>query len=427
MQSKQQFCNSLFRIISRAATVALAMATVFALAVVLTQSAQAQTFKVLHTFTGGADGASPLGSFTMDQAGNIYGAPSGGGRGNGTVFRLWKKGSNWLFNPLYAFLGSDGSTPWSAAIMGSDGNLYGATFGGGPSDAGVVYSLKKPAGACETALCPWTETVLYSFTGGNDGAGPGYGHFIFDQAGNMFGETLWGGAYGAGTVFELVPSQGGWMERVLHSFNGNDGYLPATGLVFDNVGNLYGTTLLGGVYGQGTVFQLTPSGSGWTENVLYSFQGGSDGAHPYPGVIFDPSGNLYGGTAAGGQGNGGTAFKLTPSGGAWTYELIYSFTGGGGNCGGGGDCGPVGNFIMDGAGNIYSFTNYEGAYNEGTVFELTPSGGSWTYTSLYNFTGGSDGAHPTGGPIFDENGNLYGATLSGGAYGGGVVWEITFP
>ena len=424
MRSKQKSYNSLSRAVSGVATAVLVLAIVFALTAVLTQSAQAQTFKVLHTFTGGTDGASPFGTFTMDQAGNIYGAPWGGGRGNGTVFRLWKKGSNWLFNPLYAFLGSDGSGPWSAAIMGSDGNLYGATHGGGPSDAGVVYSL-KPAGACKTALCPWTETVLYSFTGGNDGAGPGYGHFIFDQAGNMFGETLWGGAYGAGTVFELVPSQGGWTESVLHSFNFSDGYLPATGLVFDNVGNLYGTTLLGGAYGQGTVFQLTPSGSGWTENVLYSFQGGSDGAHPYPGVVFDPSGNLYGGTAAGGQGNGGTAFKLTPSGGAWTYELIYSFTGGGGNCGGGGDCGPTSNFIMDGAGNIYSATNYEGAYNEGTVFELTPSGNGWTYTDLYDFTGGSDGAHPTGGPIADENGNLYGATDSGGAYGGGVVWEIT--
>jgi uncharacterized repeat protein (TIGR03803 family) len=202
MQSKRQFCNLISRTIARAATVALAIATVFALTVVLTtQSTQAQTFKLIHTFTGGGDGAASYGTFTMDQAGNIYGTASAGGRGNGTVFRLSKKSSNWLLNPLYTFSGSDGSTPWSGAVMGSDGTLYGTTYTGGPNNSGVAYSLKPAAPPCETALCPWTETVLYSFTGGSDGSGPGYGHLIFDKAGNLYGETLWGGAYGAGTCF----------------------------------------------------------------------------------------------------------------------------------------------------------------------------------------------------------------------------------
>jgi uncharacterized repeat protein (TIGR03803 family) len=283
----------------------------------------------------------------------------------------------------------------------------------------------KPPAACNAALCYGTETVLYRFSGGSDGAGPSAegGYPIFDQAGNLYSVTLLGGAYGAGTVFELVQFQGGWTESVVHSFNGNDGYFPNATLIFDNAGNLYSTTLLGGVYGQGTVFQLTPKGSGWTENVLYSFQGGNDGVHPYPAPIFDQSGNLYGGTAAGGQGDGGTVFKLMPSGGGWTYTLVHSFTGTGG------DCGPLG-LIMDGAGNLYGFTGGEGAYNLGTVFKLTPSGGSWTYTSLHDFTGGSDGADPHG-LIFDENGNLYGTTYLGGSQncsgGCGVVFEITFP
>jgi uncharacterized repeat protein (TIGR03803 family) len=407
MRSKKQFCN----LISRTTVAALAIATVFALTVVLTQSAQAQTFTVLHNFTGGPDGATPQGPLTMDQAGNLYGTDSGGGRGFGTVYMLSKRGSNWIFNPLYAFAGgNDRGGPWAGVIMGPDGSLYGTTtdWETGP---GTVFNLKPSASACKTALCPWTETVLYRFTGGSDGSNPGGGHLIFDQAGNLYSVTLGGGAYGDGTVFELAPSQGGWTESVLHNFNWGDGYLPNSALVFDNVGNLYGTALLGGAYGNGTVFQLTPSGSGWTENTLYSFQGGNDGAHPYPGVIFDQSGNLYGGAAAGGQFDGGTVFKLTPSGGGWTFSLVYSLTGDGG------DCGPVGNFIMDGAGNLYGFTNYEGAYNEGTVFELTPSGGGWTYTLLHDFNG-SDGASPNGGLIFDENGNLYGVANSGGAYGG---------
>jgi uncharacterized repeat protein (TIGR03803 family) len=426
MRSKQQSCNSLSRAVSGVATAVPVLAIVLALTAVLTQSVQAQTFKVIRTFTGGADGGSPLAGLTMDQTGNFYGTTSGGGRGNGTVYRLSKKGSNWIFNPLYAFAGGDdGFDPWSGVTMGPDGSLYGTTYGSGGSGEGTVFNLKPPVTACKAVLCYWTETVLYRFSGGSDGSNPGGGHLIFDQTGNLYGITLVGGAYAEGTVFQLVPFQGGWTERVLHSFTGNDGGLPNAALVFDNVGNLYSTTLAGGAYGGGTVFQLTPSGSGWTENVLYSFQGGNDGDHPYPGPIFDQSGNIYGGTAEGGQRNGGTVFKLTPSGSDWTYSLVYSLTGSGGNCG------PVGNFIMDGAGNLYGSTNYEGAYNAGTVFKLTPSGDGWTYTLLHEFTGGSDGASPAGGLIFDENGNLYGVAAAGSSQncsgGCGVVFEITFP
>jgi len=446
MQSKKQFCNLISGTIARAATVALAIATVFALTVVLAQSAQAQTFKVLHTFTGGADGASPLAGVTMDEAGNLYGTTSaGGGSGDGTVFRLSKKGSNWILNPLYTFTGgNDGGSPWATVVFGPDGNLYGTTTYGGEGGCdyglgcGTVFQLKPFPTACKTAVCGWQETVLYRFTGGSDGANPGYGDLIFDQAGNLYGTTAVGGNQGGlcsnfggcGVVFELTPSYGGWTEKVLYSFTeSSDGFQPYAGLIFDNAGNLYGTTVSGGFTwgdcdeeaGCGVVFELTPSNGGWTENVLYTFYGGNDGDNPYAGLIFDASGNLYGATPNDGEGNRGTIFKLTPSGGGWIFSVVYSFTGGGG---------PAASLTMDAAGNLYGTTNGGGAYGAGNVFKLTPSGGGWTYTSLHDFTGGSDGSAPDCNVIFDANGNLYGTTVWGGSsqncYNGcGVVWEIT--
>ena len=181
----------------------------------------------------------------------------------------------------------------------------------------MVYSLSPPATGCKTALCPWTETILYQFTGGSDGSNPG-GNLTFDRAGNLYGTTPYGGAFGQGTVFKLTPSNGGWTESVLHSFTGgSDGEQPNGGVILDEAGNLYGTTWEGGGSGCwgpgcGTVFQLTPSGSGWKENILYSFQYGTDGGYPIGGLIFDPSGNLYGTTTSGGSGGGGTVFELSP-------------------------------------------------------------------------------------------------------------------
>jgi uncharacterized repeat protein (TIGR03803 family) len=220
------------------------------------------------------------------------------------------------------------------------------------------------------------------------------------------------------------------MEKVLYSFTGGaDGGYPYAGLIFDNVGKLYGTTAYGGdlacstPYGCGTVFQLTPSGSGWTVNVLYSFQGESDGGFPLSGLIFDQAGNLYGTTAGGGTGNGGTTFELTPSKGVgpWTYTLVYRFSGDGSD-------GPLGTLVMDATGTLYG--TVAGTPNEcGSVFKLTPSNGGWTYTSLHDFTDGSDGCQPVGNVTFDGNGNLYGTASSGGAQscpgGCGTVWEIT--
>jgi len=443
MHSVRRFHSPIFGASLRpqSATVAILLMLLFFLLVLLLvlltpQPAQAQTYQVLHNFTGGADGAVPEAGLTMDQAGNLYGTANTNGAGGwGTVFKLSHKGSAWVFNPLYSFAGgNDGAGPFDRVIFGPDGSLYGTTYyglGNGCAEGhgcGTVFDLKPYLTTCRTALCGWQETVLYSFTGGGDGAHPFLGDLIFDRAGNLYGTTLYGGAYGQGEVFELAASNGGWTESVLYSFTGgSDGAVPYTGLIFDNVGNLYGTTSFGGdlgcdVYneGCGTVFQLTPSGSGWTENVLYSFQNRNEGGYPWGGLIFDQAGNLYGTTVLGGTGNGGTAFELTPSKGAvpWAFELVYGFSGDG-------NYGSVGGLAMDPSGNLYGTTLEDGAYGAGSVFKLTPSSGGWTYTSLHDFTGGSDGMGPVSNVTFDVEGNLYGTAELGGAYGNGVVWEIT--
>jgi uncharacterized repeat protein (TIGR03803 family) len=266
--------------------------------------------------------------------------------------------------------------------------------------------------------------VLYDFKGDPDADTPS--DVIFDQAGNLYGTTLYGGIENSGTVFWLAPSGGGYTESVIYSFAGSpDGAQPAA-VIFDAAGNLYGTTVYGGREGYGTVFELSPSGSGWTEKVLYNFQDGTDGEYPADGVIFDQSGNLYGATVEGGSGAGGTVYELSPSNGSWTLSTLYSFT----SLPNG--CGPSGSLVMDAAGNLYGTTYCAGTYEFGSVFKLTPTPKPpWTYTSLHDFTGGSDGGNSTSNVTFDASGNLYGTTVYGGTLGGcggagcGVVWEIT--
>ncbi len=419
MANPRQLRNCIFSLSFGTVTAALAIA--FLLAVVATQPAQAQTFNVLHTFTGGQDGAIPVAGLTMDRAGNLYGTSfRGGAAGFGTVYQLKPKPSGWVFNVLYSFAGgSDGANPSSGVIFGPDGALYGTTYRGG-AGYGTVFRLRPPATFCRAVSCPWGEAVLYRFEAGADGANP-EGDLIFDRAGNIYGTTNdGGGSDNAGTVYELTPSGGDWRESVLHSFSFNlpDGAYPQSGVILDSAGNLYGTLPAGGFGAPGTVFELTyVAGFGWTESILYSFQGGSDGGIPYAGLIFDSSGNLYGATSSYGTGGGGTVFELTPSGSNWTYTVLYSFTGG---------SGPWDSLVMDQNGNLYGTTFGGGANSLGSVFKLTPTPQPpWTYTSLHDFTNGSDGAHPFSNVVFDTSGNLYGTASSGAQYGYGVVWEIT--
>jgi uncharacterized repeat protein (TIGR03803 family) len=187
---------------------------------------RAQTITVLHSFTGGADGAYPAAGVTFDQQGRIYGTASGGGRyDGGVVYRLVRGGEGWVLSPIYAFGEQpDGNTPYARVVFGPDGLLYGTTNAGGTANFGTVFSLRPPATACTAALCPWLETILYRFTGGADGGNPYYGDLIFDQAGTIYGTTHGGGVSGGGVVFKLTRSGSGWTESVLWSFNrGSDG------------------------------------------------------------------------------------------------------------------------------------------------------------------------------------------------------------
>lgn len=402
-----------FAITLRAA--ALAIAIVFALTAFVTQSAQAQTFTVLHDFTRGKDGASPEVGLSIDGAGNLFGtANSGGSAGFGTAFELARDHGGFDFKVLHTFTGgsvgsTDGGGPAARVIFGPNGTLYGSTTFGGNANGGVVYNLGPRSPFIK-------ENILHSFTGGNDGSRPS-GDLLFDQTGNIYGTASFGGATFNGVVFELTPSGSGFTEDVLYTFTGgNDGALPSSGVISDAAGNLYGTAGSGGAFGFGTVFELTGSGPSRTEQTLYSFQDGSDGGSPSGGLIFDALGNLYGTTSTGGAGGGGTVFKLTPSGGSFTFTLLFSFTGSGG---------PAATLTMDAAGNIYGTTTNDGAFGQGSVFKLTPSGGGFTFTSLHDFTGGTDGGRPFSNVIFDAAGNLYGTTLQGGADAAGVVFEIT--
>jgi uncharacterized repeat protein (TIGR03803 family) len=421
MTNSAQHRSWIFKPIFQPATMAV-VTIVLAITAGLTQAAQAQTFTVLHNFTGGEDGAAPKAGVTMDGAGNLYGTTYTGGGGYGTVYRLKRSGSNWVFSPLYSFGGgSDGANPSARVIFGPDGALYGTTEFGGT--AGTVFKLQPSASACKAALCLWTETVLHNFQAGADGANPGYGDLLFDQAHDIYGTTIEGGApHNAGTAYELTPAGSGYTESIIYSFGGgSDGVGPHNGLIFDSVGNLYGTTAQGGSSGDGTVFQLAWGGSGWTEGLLYSFSNGSAGVDPFAGLIFDKAGDLYGAASDGGTSGQGTAFELTLANGSWIYSVLYSFSA----PPGGFQCGPYSTLVMDQARNLYGTTRCAGANGLGSVFKLTPSDGGWIYTALHDFTGGSDGGYPLSNVIFDTTGNFYGTASTGGSHGDGVVWEIT--
>lgn len=416
------------RISLRAATVGLALAIVFVITVVARQAAQAQTLNVIHTFTGAGDGANPEGGVILDRAGDLYGTAFGGGVGYGIVYEITQSGSGWIVTPIYTFKGgNDGASPVARVILAPDGTLYGTTESGGGGSCnentgcGTVFKLSPPTTGCASAICPWTETVLYRFSGGSDGALP-RAEVVLDQSGNIYGTTFSGGSSNCGTVFKLTPSGSGWTESVLYSYPcypglQNDYSSPA--VIFDRNGNLYGVTDAGGTYNQGTVFELVPSGSGWTANVLHAFSGEEDGVTPEAALMSDGSGNLYGSTTGSGPNGGGTVFELTPSGSNWTFAVLYSLPGTA-------DLLGIWNkLVMDQAGNLYSTTIGRGAYGGGSVFELTHPGGVWTYTSLHDFTGGSDGWNPYANLVLDTTGNLYGTTFQGGTYGYGVAFEIT--
>jgi len=357
---------------------------------------------------------------------------------------------------LHAFqAGSDGASVQSGVIADASGNLYGTTYDGGTGPCllfqqgcGTVFEVSPPA----TKGGSWVETVLYSFQSGTDGAGP-RGNLTLDKTGNLYGTTWEAGQNvtcpNCGTVFELVrPSTpgGNWTERVLHRFTGDfgggvDGASPNGGMIFDDNGILYGTSYGGGAQSSGTVFQLSPpsvEGGDWTESVVHSFDQPTNGSFPLSSLVMDKAGNLYGTTQSGGNSEGsgwGTVFKLSrPAnlGGAWNFSVLYRFKGPPADA-----AAPASGLVFDELGNLFGTTasggsngcKYAGGVQPcGAVFRLTPP--LWTETVLYNFAGGNDGFDPVGGLAF-HNGVLYGTTVLGGGIctsgGCGTIFRLTPP
>ncbi len=390
--------------------------------------AHAGTEKVLHAFNI-ADGELPYDGVVFDNAGNLYGTTFYGGStdcdgaGCGVVFKLTPRADGeWTESAIYTFTGgADGSHPYSPLIFDAAGNLYGGTFGtyNGGSGFGTVFKLTPaPDGS-------WKFALLHTFTGGKDGAQPN-GRLTFDRAGNLYGATFTGGTYNLGTVFELTPTSGGsrWQETVLHAFTGGkDGSYLSDGVLKFN-GGVYGTTEQGGTgcgqLGCGVIFELSPAASGgWRETVLHYFTNGPDGAGPL-GLVFDSSGNLYG--AAGG-GN-----SIYCYGGCGLVFRLSRQPGGAWkettlhafNGGNGLDPSAL---LFGSDGNLYGAAG-SGGFGLGLIFELD-SQADWAETVLYKFGGGIDGGEPVRPLIFDAAGNLYGTGTYGGSGNVGVVFEVT--
>jgi uncharacterized repeat protein (TIGR03803 family) len=385
------------------------------------------TESALYSFAGGSDPKLPYAGLIFDKAGNLYGTTeSGGTNGQGTVFEITPTSSGWTESVLYNFTGStDGGQPYASLIFDSAGNLYGTTNFGGSSNCnmgcGTIFKLTPGSGG-------WTESVLYTFTGGNDGREP-YARLRFDAVGNLYGTTLYGGnigsacSEGCGTIFKLTPGSGGWTESVLYAFQGaGDGAAPYDGLALDAAGNLYGTAYTGGASADGVIFKLSPGSSGWTESVLHTFKGASDGKYPYGDLILDATGNLYGTAFQAGAGYGVVFELMLNTSGHWTEKVLHSFE----NAPAGN---PVAGLVMDATGNLYGTTMLGVTQTScgggcGTLFKLSPATTGWTYKVVHQFGKGTDGFHPTGDLILDASGNMYGTTQAGGPQGSGMVFEI---
>ena len=395
---------------SVSASAAATAVIIAALVLAVPQKAQAQGLNVLHTFTGG-DGGEPYTGLTADQAGGFYGATYGGGAfGQGVVFRLAHSDSGWAESLLYTFRGgADGGQVMSRVGLGP-GGVYGTTPTGGSAGYGTVFVLKPPLSICRAIVCSWTKTVLYNFSGGSDGSHP-TGDLLFDNAGNIYGVTSDGGAFGKGVVYKLTRSGNSWAQTVLWTFTGGaDGAAPFSGPTFDNNGNLFGTAIFGG-NGWGVVYELSSSGSGWTQKTLHAFT--YEDPNPFGGIAIDSTGHLFGFTGA--NTNSGTAYELSPSDGGWVFTLMHTF-----------DPayeGPFDTPTLDGKGNVYGTSAFAGG--SGEVFKLSPAVNGWTFSTLYDFTGGGDGLFIVGGVVLDGNGNLYGTSAAGGTRFFGTVWELT--
>jgi uncharacterized repeat protein (TIGR03803 family) len=396
-----------------AVRISMTLPILFAL-LLCAHTALAQTETVLYNFCSlrGTchDGAGPLSHLTFDGAGNLYGTTNdaGGLEGSyGNVFELSPNGSGgWDETSIYTFLGEvDGAHPESSpVIFDSAGNLYGTTADGGAYGSGVVFELSPADGG-------WIETTLYSFTGSFSGeadlATPVSG-VIMDETGNLYGTAFEGGAAGFGGVFELSPSAAGWTEQVIYAFDSRSFAAPS-GLAMDGEGNIFGAAGL-------AVFELLPNGSGsWVPAIIHVFPGKYSGIAGTP--VIDGRGDIFGTIQPETDRfppNGiGAVYKLSRRAGKWKVQILEAWSKG---------VGPEAGVVLDEAGNIYGTTTYGGP-GEGTVFELVANGDGYQQKVLWDFNG-TDGSEPIASLILDNAGNLYGTTAVGGSIGFGTIFEV---
>ena len=373
-------------------------------------------------------GSYPSTDLVTDAQGNLYGmAVQGGEFGGGTVFRLSPVPGGWEYTVLYNFTGGkDGGQPYGGVTLDAAGNIYGSAVVGGKSQpgtcpsedgCGVVWRVSNVNGT-------WTQKVLHNFDGA-DGYGPG-GPVVLDASGNLYGMTAVGGAYGLGTIYQIQPGPNDkWALRVIHDFTGGiDGGAGSAGrLLVDETGSIFGVATIGGAYGQGVVFKLTAGANGkFKQDTLYSFRGEPDAGFPYGGLVRDAAGNLYGTSYYAGAHGDGAVFQLSPHhNGRYKERVLYSFEGD--------EAGayPIGGLVLDGAGNLYGTTSEEGSAGCGcgTVYKIAPVGDAWEHTVVYSFTGTPDAAFSYSGLLLDSAGNLFGTTVHGGEHNDGAVFKVT--
>ena len=406
MHGNARHPSAIFRMSRSPAKARLTIMFPILLCLFLALTAKAQTYRVLHSFTGGPDGASPQAGLAIDSAGNLYGTTWAGGGGLcsappgcGTIFKLTHAGSGWVITSIYKFIGTDdGGHPIAPVVIAPNGTLYGDTYFG----YGTLYHVTTSPTGPTTALNFAHLSTLHSF----DGAFPS-GEVAFDSSGNLYGGTAFGGPAGEGSIYEW---SGSGFSVIYSGTRPSDGQVPEGGVTPDSSGNLYGTFSYGGPYQSGFVFELSPSQQGWTIQNLASFSGGYT---PVSGLVFDSHGNLYGR-------RGGGIFQLVNVGPYWNITGI----------GNSGSSAPWSypRLTVDSADNILGAGYDGGAYGKGSVFKLTYSNGNWTQTTLHDFCPDApvcnEGAQPASNVVFDGQGHLYGTTTAGGIYGYGVVWEI---
>jgi hypothetical protein len=386
--------------------------------IALAVPAAAQTVTTVYAFPRNHGPIMPI---MLSKSGALFGEVGGKGKVGGEIYELTFNGRVWKQAVVHKFTGLDGSYPNCSLIEGVDGALYGATLEGGTYNHGVAFKLTQSDGI-------WTETVIHNFGGAGDGASPA-SSLIMDKYGNLYGVTDSGGEAGGGIAYELSESNGNWNETILHSFGANgDGSSPEAALVMSGNGDLYGTAAGGGVSRSGTVFKLENLGGGvWTEKLIYSFSNSTTFIQP---LILGPNGVFYGVAELGGTGTCfspgacGIVFELSRVNGKWTETVLHNFSLTGGD---GGQ--PIA-LIRDSKTNtLYGVTEYGGqsAWNGyfdpgyGTIFNMTQTNGVWSENVMHSFINDSRGTVPLG-MIRDTKRNVFYGVLASGF---GAIFQMT--